>query len=196
MKKIITDEIYGAKYCKKINAKLWRFNTIPNAIKVLNDHFKPTSVIDVGCANGIHLKAFKDLGVQDLFGIEGTVHWASYIEENHGDKYKILDFREPLHPTRTYDLVLCLEVLEHLEKSAARQAVINLISLGSTLCISANPSGGGHYHVNPQPRDYWIKLFEKHGVKYQQAESEHLEKKFSNIQCSAWFKENLKVFRK
>ena len=48
MKDIITDKIYGQDYCKRINAKLWRYKTIPIAMKILYNHFKPISVIDIG----------------------------------------------------------------------------------------------------------------------------------------------------
>lgn len=196
MKDIITDDIYGKEYCKRINAKLWRYKTIPTAMKILYDHFKPESVIDIGCANGLHLKALRKLGVRILYGIEGTVHWTPYIEKNHGLRYEIVDLRKPLVIDRQFDLVLSLEVLEHLEKKYARQAVKNILSLGKVFCISACPLGGGHFHVNPQPREYWVRVFEKQGAIYQKEESEELQNKFKNVRCSAWFKNSLKIFRK
>lgn len=196
MNTINTDKVYDAKYCARINAKLWRFQTIPSAMKILYDHFKPNSVIDIGCANGVHLKAFKKLGVQRLFGIEGTKHWAPYIEKNHGENYKILDLRNPFDGSLDqFELVMCLEVLEHLEKQYAKQAVKNILSLGKTFCISACPISGGFHHFNPQPREYWIRVFGKLGAEYCKEESEELQESFGNIRCSGWFKNSLKIFR-
>lgn len=196
MKDIITNEIYGAKYCKRIDEKLWRYETIPNAMKVLYEHFSPESVIDLGCANGVHLKAFRDLGVEVTFGIEGTDHWSGYLSESKV-KHTIMDLRIPItHPFKQFDLVLSLEVLEHLEEKYAIQAVVNILSFGKVFCISACPIGGGHYHVNPQPRQYWVDIFESLGAKYQKKESEYLQNQFKQVHCSGWFKESLKIFRK
>ena len=196
MGKVITDDLYGPEYCARIDAKEWRFQVTPPTVKVIYDHFKPNSVVDVGCANGIHLKAFKELGVERLFGIEGTKHWAPYIEKYFDSRYSILDFREPFPNLGKFDLVFCMEVLEHLEKSYAPQAIDNLISLGDTLCISACPSSGGFHHFNPQPKKYWIKRFEKRGFKYCKDEVNKLESIFQQMRCSGWFKTGLKVFRK
>ena len=196
MTDIVTNDMYGAKYCARINAKLWRYQTIPKAMEILYEHFKPKSVVDIGCANGVHLKAFKELGVEKLYGIEGTKYWAPYIKKNHGKDYVIADMREAFYSAHKFDLVLSLEVLEHLEKRYARQAVKNILSFGSVFCISACPLTGGHFHVNVQSREYWIRVFEKLGAKYQQAESEYLQNEFSKIKCSGWFKNSLKIFRK
>ena len=196
MTAIITDEVYGAEYCKRINAKLWRFKTIPSVIEVFYNHFKPTSVIDLGCANGIHIKKFKELGVKRVLGLEGTKHWVPYIENAIGSDYVIKDLRKPLGIKEQFDLVFSVEVLEHLEKMYANQAVKNILSLGKVFCISACPISGGFHHFNPQPRQYWINKFAKHGAKYQQVESEYLQHIFSTMNCSGWFKDSLKIFRK
>ena len=190
------DELYNEKYCAKIDAKAWRFNLIPPTVKVLYNHFNPESVIDVGCANGLHLKAFKDLGVECLFGTEGAIHWASYIEKYFGDQYVILDLRLPFPHIRKFDLVICFEVLEHLEKSHSSQAVNNLCGLGDTLCISACSVSGGFHHFNPQPKEYWIKKFESRDFHYCEDEVDKLQSIFQDTRCSGWFKTGLKVFRK
>ncbi len=193
---IVTEETYNAEYCTKIDAKRWRYKTIPVAMKVIYNHFKPISVVDVGCANGIHLWALRKLGAQFTFGIEGTSHWAPYIEKNFGDQYVIKDLREPVCLGKSFDLVMCLEVLEHLEKKSSSQAVKNLVGLGDTLLISACPIIGGFHHLNPQPREYWVAKFERNGMTYQHDESMSLQDKFKDTRCSGWFKESLKVFRK
>ena len=196
MKKIMTSDTYGAKYCELIDNKAWRHKLTPPTVKVLYDHFKPESVIDLGCANGLHLKAFKELGVERLFGIEGTHYWAPYIEKYFGEQYIIADLREPLPSFRAnFDLVFCVEVLEHLEEKFAHQVVKNILSLGNTFCISACPLTGGFHHVNVKDRRYWIDLFKEFGVRYCRDEVEKLQTIFKGMNCSGWFKTGLKVFR-
>lgn len=194
MKPIITSDLYDEKYCKRINAKQWRFNTIPNVVEILYNHFKPNSVIDIGCANGIHLKAFSNFGCE-IFGIEGTKYWEQYIKDAIGKNYGILDIRKPMKHDEHFDLVISFEVLEHLEEQFADQAVKNILSFGNTFAISACPISGGFHHLNPQPREYWIEKFKKFGAEYQKAESEYLQDIFKGINCSGWFKDSLKIFR-
>lgn len=191
-----TEKFYNEDYCKKIDAKQWRHEQTPANMKVLFDHFQPSSVIDVGCANGLHLKAFKDLGIKRLFGIEGTSSWAPYIEKYFSDQYIITDLRQPLPYIGKFDLVLSLEVLEHLEKESAKQAVENLIGLGDVLCISANPSKGGFYHINPMPKEYWLDIFNTFNMRYCPDEVDKLQSTYQKMSCSQWFKTDLMVFRK
>lgn len=191
-----TEKFYSESYCKRIDAKQWRFNLTPKTILVLHQYFQPESVIDVGCANGLHLAAFKSLGVKKLFGIEGTKHWAPYIEKYFGSDYLIHDLREPLPDVGKFDLVTSFEVLEHLEEVCAEQAVENIVNLGDVLCVTANPSHGGFYHLNAKPKKYWISLFESKGVKYCEDEVEQLQTVFQKGRCSGWFKTGLMVFRK
>ncbi|MHA1806543.1 MAG: class I SAM-dependent methyltransferase [Candidatus Thorarchaeota archaeon] len=196
MNEVNTAELYNDKYCARIDAKGWRFKVTPQTVKIIYDHFKPESVIDVGCANGLHLKAFRDLGVERLLGIEGTPSWAPYIKRHFGDQYIIADLRRPLLVGPKFDLVFCMEVLEHIEEEFADQAVKNLCSFGHTICCSACPVKGGFHHLNPQPKEYWIEKFEKQEFKYCSNEVDLLQSNFQNIGCSGWYKTGLKVFRK
>lgn len=196
MTKLNTLEIYNDNYCRRISAKKWRYKTIPPAMEVLYNHFKPNSVVDVGCANGVHLKKFRQLGIKHLLGIEGTGHWAPYIQSYFGTPFLIADLRSPLPELGKFDLVLCLEVFEHLEEKFATRLLKNLINLGNTLCISACPLKGGFHHLNPQPKEYWIDKFKKFNFIYCENESEQLMSIFKTMNCSGWFKTDLRVFRK
>ncbi|MBK6479825.1 MAG: class I SAM-dependent methyltransferase [Saprospiraceae bacterium] len=79
----------------------------------INTIFSPKSVIDVGCGLGTWLKAFQNLGIEDIIGLDGknVKKDELYIDE----KYFIeTDLRFKLEINRKFDLVLCLEVAEHL----------------------------------------------------------------------------------
>lgn len=196
MKLLETEKFYSETYCRRIDAKQWRHELTPQTMTVLYNFFEPKSVIDVGCANGLHLKAFKQLGVEKLFGIEGTPHWAPYIKKYFGENYLIADLRESIELKDKYDLVISFEVLEHLEEEKAEQAAKNLVSFGDVLCISANPTRGGFYHLNAKPKRYWVDIFELLGMTYCQDEVDQLQTVFQKGRCSGWFKTGLMVFRK
>ena len=40
-------------------------------VPLINDMFKPSSIIDVGCGVGAFLRSFRELGVQELLGLDG-----------------------------------------------------------------------------------------------------------------------------
>jgi SAM-dependent methyltransferase len=122
----------------------------------------PRSVVDVGCGGGAWLSVFKEHGVRDVLGVDGpwaTKHWkispAEFVEH---------DLTQPLQLGRKFDLVMCLEVAEHLPQESARGFVGSLAALGETILFSAAvPLQGGTSHVNEQWPDYWAALFKELG---------------------------------
>lgn len=59
------------------------------------------------------------------------------------------DVGAPIELHRRFDLVLCLEVAEHLPASAADTLVRSLTGLGNVIAFSAAiPFQGGANHVN------------------------------------------------
>lgn len=123
---------------------------------------RPGSLIDVGCGNGIYLKAFYDKGIKDLIGVDGSIH-AVEMSLLPG-KVKLHDLRAPLKLPRKYDLCLCMEVAEHLPPEYAGNLVNTLTGLSNrVLFTAALPGQGGNDHINEQPHEYWIKLFRKKG---------------------------------
>jgi hypothetical protein len=65
---------------------------------------------------------------------------------------------------RKFDLVVSLEVAEHLPGEHAETYVDSLTRLGPAVLFSAAvPYQGGTEHVNEQWPDYWVELFERKG---------------------------------
>ena len=63
-----------------------------------------------------------------------------------------------------YDLVMTLEVAEHLSPSRADSFVEDLVNISDVVLFSAALEGqGGTHHVNEQYMPYWIEKFAKHG---------------------------------
>lgn len=67
---------------------------------------------------------------------------------------------------RRFDLVVCLEVTEHLPERCATTFVESLTNQSDLILLSAAiPFQGGHHHVNEQFLDYWVKLFAIHAIR-------------------------------
>jgi SAM-dependent methyltransferase len=113
----------------------------------------PGSLLDVGCGQGEWLDAF---GLDDMLGVD--------IAAPEGDRYRRHDLAEPLHLNRTFDLVLCLEVGEHLPEAAADTLVDTLTRHGTKVVFSAAvPGQAGKGHINCQPHEYWHGKFAERG---------------------------------
>jgi SAM-dependent methyltransferase len=132
-------------------------------VRMLVDLLRPSSVIDIGCGVGRWLVEFEKMGVVDILGVDGH-----YIDNGSlmiaSEKFLPADLREPFTLGRTFDLVVSLEVAEHLPEDSARTFVESLTRLGDAIVFSAAvPAQGGVSHVNEQWPSYWSCLFREQG---------------------------------
>ncbi|MHA2046721.1 MAG: class I SAM-dependent methyltransferase [Candidatus Thorarchaeota archaeon] len=154
------EEIYGPKFFAKRHKLQWRAEIV---CKAIINALEPESVIDVGCATGDYVHYFNSLGIKAL-GIEGSSAVLPYALT---DKIVICDMRKREIVRENSDLLTCFEVLEHIEEEYSDIFVENLTKLSDRILVSAAPPGsGGHYHVNCQPKKYWIEKFMVHNYGY------------------------------
>lgn len=121
------------------------------------------SVLDVGCAQGVWLRAWHDQGVHDLAGIDGD-----YVDRERMQidptRFIAHDLSTPFKLGRRFDLVESLEVAEHLPGSRAESFVDDLTRHASVVLFSAAPPGqGGENHISERPYSFWRKLFAERG---------------------------------
>ena len=122
-------------------------------VKRLMEWYAPASVLDLGCNVGAWTKEFRRYGVRAI-GVDGPGMDAE-VEA---------DLREPLDLGERFDLVLCLEVAEHLEPESASVLVDSAVRHADRVIWSAaTPGQGGYRHVNEQPHGYWARLFKERG---------------------------------
>jgi len=163
-------EIYGPRFFARRCSLNWRPKIVCTAI---SNVLKPKSVIDVGCAIGDYVQYWESvLGVK-AHGIEGSPYAAPYFVS---DKVIVADVRKEI--VRIWaDLVTCLEVLEHIEIEYIDNFLSNMIPMSDRFLVSAAPPGqGGHYHVNCQPREYWVKKMKDLGFCYDESIVEEVRK--------------------
>lgn len=185
------EDIYDEEYYAKRQENPWRSDAHEVA-SAIDDRFAPESVVDFGCAIGAHLEYFRERG-RTIHGVDGNptafehaVVPTEYLTEH--------DLRELYEPARSYDLAICFEVAEHLPESAAATLVDTLTESGSPVVMTAaQPGQYGTHHVNEQPREYWIELFETRGFCYD-AEAVTALRTAMDVQKTTWIPENLFVF--
>ncbi len=134
-------------------------------VPILQQMIQPKSVIDVGCGRGIWLKMWMSLGVTDCLGVDGE-----YLNNNElhisKSKFQAHDLEKSITIDRAFDLVMSLEVAEHLPASAADLFIASLCRLGKVIVFSAAiPAQEGNGHINEQYPDYWIEKFNRNGYR-------------------------------
>ena len=149
---------------------------------------KPKSVLDVGCGTGTWLKVFEEQGVQDYMGVDG-----SYLDKNMLKipigNFMVSDLRQSFFLLRKFDLVVSLEVAEHLEEKYADQFVQTLVTHGDIILFSAAiPGQGGQNHFNEQWPEYWEKKFGRHGFFFHDCIRPFIWK---NERVDWWYRQNI-----
>jgi SAM-dependent methyltransferase len=155
------------------------------------ERFSPQSVADVGCGIGTWLRVARENGIDDVLGLDGP--WVSPDAlEIPPERFLEAELTSPPELGRTFDLVLSLEVAEHLPPSKAEDFVDFLTSLGPVVVFSAAiPGQGGIGHTNEQWPEYWAGLFARRG--YEPVDC--LREAFWNDDAVEWwYSQNLLLF--
>jgi SAM-dependent methyltransferase len=151
----------------------------------------PASVVDVGCGTGAWLRAFSEAGIDDYLGIDGGYVRVEQLDIPP-DRFRAMDLTRPISLERRYDLVLCLEVGEHIPPSDADGLVRSLTALGDTVLFSAAiPYQGGPEHVNEQWPEYWAEKFRTRGFA---ALDPFRDRLWLEDQVEPWFAQNLVLY--
>jgi len=153
--------------------------------------FKPISVLDVGCGNGSWLKACKDLGVAEIFGIDGILVESSELMIKESEFLRH-DLTKKIELDKKYDMAISLEVAEHLPEDAADIFVDSLTKHASVILFSAAiPQQGGQNHLNEQWPNYWNEKFRKKGF---QAFDILRNKFWENENVRWWYRQNMMLY--
>jgi SAM-dependent methyltransferase len=121
----------------------------------------PTSVLDAGCAMGFLVEALGKRGV-DAWGIDISEYAIAAVDESVAERCCVGSLTEPL--PRRYDLITCIEVLEHIPPAEADKAIANLCQATDRLLLSTTPRDYGEpTHLNVQPPEAWSAALAKQG---------------------------------
>ncbi len=168
----------------------------PNEIApILIDLFHPQSVLDVGCGIGTWVNTFKRLGVNIVAGIDGDyVNRELLTKYMSEDVFISHDLALPFDLQRNFDMVISLEVAEHLPYESAGGFVESLTKHGDIILFSAAiPGQGGQNHLNEQNYEFWIDLFAKFGFEVSDPIRNLI---WNNTKVDYWYKQNILCFIK
>jgi len=169
------EEVYREEYEIKGDQRgIKQYAAKQDMAAALDRVVRPDSVLDVGCGRGWWMEYWlynrpkaRVWGVDGVAGLIARTGSCLPLVAHHmsdcdlrGDSW----WRPHYDAADKWDLVLCVEVAEHLPEECAPGLVERLCQLGRTVFFSAaRPGQKGVHHVNCQPKPYWIELFEARG---------------------------------
>ena len=134
------------------------FGAIADAVCL---RIRPRTVLDAGCALGLLVECLRTRGV-DAEGVDISSWAIANAHESIRRFCSRFSLTEPL--TAYYELIICIEVLEHLTPADGDLAVANLCSHTDDILFSSSPYDQREpTHVNVQPPEYWAEVFARHG---------------------------------
>ena len=156
------DAFYFAHYCGRPyqRDKEWLdfFGSI--ADRIVSD-IQPKSVLDAGCAMGFLVEALRERGVE-AYGIDVSEFAIGQVHEDVKEYCWVGSVTEPL--PQSYDLIVCIEVLEHLQPEDAQQALVNLCQQTDDILFSSTPFDYKEVtHFNVKTPEHWAEMLAREG---------------------------------
>ncbi|MBR1842194.1 MAG: glycosyltransferase [Oscillospiraceae bacterium] len=167
-------EIYGKSYYDNYDVGIGSVNYLDSQYtkgfltqlaKRIADDLHPKTVLDAGCAMGHLVAALRDNGVE-AYGIDISEYAISMVREDIRPYCAVcsLTGQYPESFPEKFDLVVTIEVLEHLYSDEGKKAIEQLCKRSDTILFSSTPDDfSDPTHVNVQQREYWARLFAENG---------------------------------
>jgi len=177
--------------------------------KCLRDTFNMKdikSICDVGCATGLVLYEIrKEFPEITLMGLEYFQYHYNVAPIEIQNCIQIADLRDDLKLSRTFDIVNCSEVAEHIDPDYCEQFLKNIDKLFCKYLVMTwsqykddpNKAIELHQHFNPQSLENYKKIMTSRGYKMNQKLTEKfIQESFKYQDFSFWWRESLVVWEK
>lgn len=121
----------------------------------------PRTVLDAGCAIGFLVEALRARGV-DARGFDVSEYAISQVPAELRPYCVLGSVTDEIEGS--YDLITCIEVLEHLPRAVAEHAIDNFTRHTDCILFSSTPDDESEpTHVNVQDAAAWVRGFAKRG---------------------------------
>lgn len=154
-------------------------------------HDKKPKIADLGCGRCDYINRLMDCSY-DVVGIEGNPNSKKFCTDSN--KIFIEDLTKDISLSQEFDVVICLEVGEHIPKEFEDKLTNNINKIlkpnGHLILSWAIENQGGYGHVNCRSNSYIRSVFNEYSslIDY--------EEKFRKDAKLPWFKSTCMVFKK
>ncbi|GGE39289.1 hypothetical protein GCM10011391_17580 [Pullulanibacillus camelliae] len=119
--------------------------------------------LEVGCAKGFLVESLRDRGIE-ANGFDISEYAISEVREDIEPFCKVGSADDPDQYHGTYDLIICIEVLEHVTADMAKRAIELMCRHSARILFSSSPDDFEEAtHINVHPPNYWDRLFATQG---------------------------------
>lgn len=156
------DAHYYAHSCGEPYGRSEAWLALFNAIaeRIVQD-IAPSIVMDAGCAMGLLVEALRQRGVE-AYGRDISEYSIGKVHPDFKQYCQVGSVTEPFE--QHYDLIISIEVLEHMSATDSQRAVANFCQYTDDVLFSSTPLDYKEVtHFNVQPPEYWAELFARHG---------------------------------
>ncbi len=169
-----------------------KLHSVEVIAELIVEHFNPKTVVDIGCGEGLFLNALYKRNVQVI----GSDISEAAIKLAPKDFIVFQsDATKPIRYNKTFDLCLCIEIAEHIPNKYSKTLVENATLASDTVFFTAAPPGqGGVGHINEQPPEFWIRLFEAQGFTHQTDLSTQLRHRMKDQRVLEFLYKNVMIF--
>lgn len=155
----------------------------------IKENINPKKVVDIGCGPGTYVYSLRDNGINAYgYDIDDRVDGKDYLK-----KLSLFEINDKS------DVVICLEVAEHIETSLSDSIVDSIIRNvnddGMIIWTAAIPGQGGVGHINCQTKEYWEEKFISRGFHRDCAIESNLLEYIRSGPYMEWFLQNLMIFK-
>lgn len=127
----------------------------------LDQRLRPANVFDAGCAIGFLVEALRARGIE-AFGRDLSSYAISQVPAGLRAFCSQGSVSDPIE--ENFDLITCIEVVEHMPEDEARRAIHNFSASAPRVLFSSSPTDFNEStHVNVQTPLYWMRLFAEAG---------------------------------
>jgi SAM-dependent methyltransferase len=152
--------------------------------------------LEVGCGQGLLMQPLQEQHGKTVRGIEYSRSAEKFVAPVIADRITYGSFVD-LPAPGTFDLVSCVEVLEHLPADRADDAVAILARAATKwlYVAAAIPKQPGVGHVNCQPTSYWLRKLDKAGWALDLERTGAFIDRLGAISHCYWLPQNALIFR-
>jgi len=127
--------------------------------------WKPATALDAGCARGIFVEELRQRDVE-AWGVDVSEYAIGSIPEAVRPFCFVgsLAGELPAGLPARFDLVSCIEVVEHMDRAEGDRAVGRMCAVTDRVLFSSTPDGFREpTHFSCRPAEEWSALFARHG---------------------------------
>ena len=140
----------------------WRAFFTGVAARVITATGRAESVLDVGCATGLLVHGFLVAGSSGAEGFDLSETAIAEADPEVRDRVRVASATIPYG--RQYDLITCIEVLEHLAPPDAATTIENICAATDRVVLSSTPGDFDEpTHINVHPVADWAAEFASRG---------------------------------